>query len=482
MSFKLVTFPGRFLFYTISYLCYIFLYCNFQPRYNTPDNSPAKKFAENVTKPTKKAVSPARGTSGSSPPKRKSPKLVPVVPLKRVRAEPIKKSGLLTSEKKTELVPPGRRRSPGSNVTGRKGKIVTSSVKKKSKIQTAASNTVKKALKIGRSQLNMRATRATTAAIEAAKLQQEQRKAATASLVGSQKPRSSPNRRLKTEEEIKPVKSSATKAEETKSETKSETKDKTKDKTPHKAHHQTPSKHGGSHSESKSEKHKLSPLRTRSTSKLDAFERDAEKAAKKRHSEGEGSTLPRKLLLIDTAPPDSDRKSPDRRSVRSRSPDRRSVRSRSMSNDSMPPFSPIKSEAPEIIDLDLYESFTDSPSATPTKVKKKKKRDKSKTKGDKSHKKIKKDKDRGEKSPKKRDKLDKHSKEYKRSKKRHKKLKLKAKLRAEREAAAKIASASGSSFGGVVAGSDSSITSTVTSMSPHKHKVKSSKPAGEVPF
>ena len=463
----------------------MFLFCNFQPRYNTPDNSPAKKFAENVTKPTKKAVSPARGTSGSSPPKRKSPRLVPVVPLKRVRAEPIKKSGLLTSEKKTALVPPGRRRSPGSDVTGRKGKIVTSVVKpKKSKMQTAASNTVKKALKIGRSQLNMRATRATTAAIEAAKLQQEQRKAAVASLVGSEKPRSSPSRRLKTEEETKPVKSSATKAEETKSEIKSETKDKTKDKTPHKSHHQIPSKHGGSHSESKSEKHKLSPLRTRSTSKLDAFERDVEKAAKKRHSEGEGSTLPRKLLLIDTPLLDSDRKSPDRRSVRSRSPDRRSVRSRSMSNDSMPPFSPIKSEAPEIIDLDLYESFTDSPSATPTKVKKKKKRDKSKTKGDKSHKKIKKDKDRGEKSPKKRDKLDKHSKEYKRSKKRHKKLKLKAKLRAEREAAAKSASASGSSVGvgGVVAASDNSITSTVSSMSPHKHKVKSSKPAGQLPF
>ena len=380
----------------------------------------------------------------------------------------------MTSEKKTELVPPGRRRSPGYDVTGRKGKIVTSVVKsKKSKMQTAASNTVKKALKIGRSQLNMRATRATTAAIEAAKLQQVQRKAAVASITGNEKRRASPSRRLKTEDEAKPVKSS--KANETKSETKSETKEKTKDKTPHKSHHQTPNKHGGSHSESKSEKHKLSPLRTRSTSKLDAFERDAEKAAKKRHSEGQGSTLPRKLLLTDAPLLDSDRKSPDRRSVRSRS----------MSNDSMPPFSPIKSEAPEIIDLDLYESFTDSPSATPTKVKKKKKRDKSKTKGDKSHKKIKKDKDRCEKSPKKRDKLDKHSKEYKRSKKRHKKLKLKAKLRAEREAAAKSANAaSGSSIGvgGVVAGSNNSITSTVTSMSPHKHKVKSSKPTGQLTF
>ena len=350
-----MAFQGMFSF------SYKFLFYHFQPRYNSPDDSPAKKFAENITKPTKKAVSPARGTSGSSPPKRKSPKLVPVVPLKRVRAEPIKKSGLLTSEKKTELVPPGRRRSPGSDVTGRKGKIVTSVVKsKKSKMQTAASNTVKKALKIGRSQLNMRATRATTAAIEAAKLQQVQRKAAAVSITGNEKPRASPSRRLKTEDEAKSMKSS--RADETKSETKSETKEKTKDKTPHKSHHQTPNKHGGSHSESKSEKHKLSPLRTRSTSKLDAFERDAEKAAKKRHSEGQGSTLPRKLLLTDAPLLDSDRKSPDRRSVRSRS----------MSNDSMPPFSPIKSEAPEIIDLDLYESFTDSPSATPTKVKKKK--------------------------------------------------------------------------------------------------------------
>ena len=248
--------------------CYLF-----QPRYNTPDSSPAKKFAENTIKPPKKSsVSPVRGSSAPTT-KRKSPsKLVPVIPLKRVRSEASKKSRLLTSEKKTELVPPGGgdgvKTGRDGATGGRRGKKMTSVVKsKKSKMQTAASNTVRKALKIGRAQLNMRATRATTAAIEEAKLQQEQRKAV----------------KVKSYDDVKPdvkydVKSDVTLATTTPPTTTTPIKEKsTKDKTtPHK-----------SFSERKVEKHKPSPLKTRSTSKLEVYEREAEnKMAKKRTSEG----------------------------------------------------------------------------------------------------------------------------------------------------------------------------------------------------
>ena len=167
-----------------------------------------------------------------------------------------------------------------------------------------------------------------------------------------------------------------------------------------------------------------------------------------------GSVQPRKLLLVDTSLASGDRKSPDRHSVRSRS----------MSNDSMPPFMPIEFEEPDIIDLDAYiDSFTDSPSTTPVKVKKKKKRDKSKQKGEKSHKKDKRDKNGGGKSPRKRDRLEKHSKM------------MKAKLRAEEALRSSGNSGSSSASSGGVASGNSGVLLS----SPHKHKVKSSKPAGK---
>ncbi len=300
----------------------------------------------------------------------------------------------------------------------------------------------------------MRATRATTAAIEAAKLELEQRRSATAS---ENKPATpSPSRRHHRSQDASPVKEELKPPPDGSAEmepsAKSLSEQKSKDKTPHKLH--SPKKHSsGSQSEKKPKKHKLSPLKTRSASKLESYAKESPvKSAKKRqHVEVSGESLvPRKLLLVDTSVTSS---------MDQKSPDRRSVRSRSMSNGSMPPFSPIKSEASDVIDLDAFEdSFTDNtPSATPVKAKKKK-RDKEKSRKKDKHKKDKKDR-----SPKKKDKLYKHSKEYKRVKKKLKmRLKMLKKERREKEAASGKSSSDNSSS----SGSGSATPSSAESLPP----------------
>ncbi len=412
---------------------------SFQPRFATPESSPAKKFADNGMRT--KAASPSK--TGTSP-KRKSPsKMIPVVPLKRIKPGSSKKIGLPQPEKKTELVPPGMKKA--KVVLKRRSDVkklpklskVSSRKSVKSKVQTAASSKVKRALKIGRAQPVMRATRAATAALELAKLQEEQMKSLEVES-DLRSPKKAKHEKTSKGEVASPSNTASPK----KQKSKFDSPVKHKDKPPKDSDSSIPGKgkperdflRGRSpRLESPSRKQTPSPqkssprapedtMKTRSTSKLDHTPKSEKKngKSKKRHSEGSlaASSSPVKVLR-------------DRSPEKATSPETRSQRSRALSmSESVIDVSPVKSEPHGSQDNDQEKSPKKEGSHR-TKLKKKKRdKDKKKKKADKLKRKEKKIKDKAMKDSLKEGKDKMSKKEHRRLKKKHK-LKMKLKREAE---------------------------------------------------
>ncbi len=389
-----------------------------------------------------KVATPSK--TGSSP-KRKSPsKMIPVVPLKRIKPGSSKKIGLSQPEKKTELVPPGmkkakvvlKRRSDEKKLP-KLGKVSTRK-SGKSKVQTAASSKVKKALKIGRAQPAMRATRAATAALELAKLQEEQLKSLEVQ-PEVRSPKKLMHERVSKADVASPSKTlSPRKKQRPKDDSPVKHKDKSlKDSgtdSPSKVKPEKDLSRGRSpRLESPSRKQTPSPqkssprahedtVKTRSTSKLDHTPKSEKKngKSKKRHSEGglASSSSPVKVLR-------------DRSPEKATSPETRSQRSRALSmSESVIDISPVKSEPHGSQDNDPEKSPKKEGSHRSKLKKKKRDKDKKKKRADKLKKKEKKNRDKALKDSSKegKDKLSK--KEHRRLKKKHK-LKMKLKREAE---------------------------------------------------